>query len=122
MCLHFPVRVSASGTQLSGELYLPKGARGLTIRVVHGESEVQRRRMAVLLAAVRVATRTIQSETPLSSGEMLYVIDWVRSRRLLQSFQIGLMAPRADRDAALKAASRRPVSVSAVYTGLACPA
>jgi hypothetical protein len=78
--------------------------------------------MAVLLAAVRVATLTLQAPAPLSSGEMLYIIDWVRSRRLLQRFPIGLMAPKADRDAAIKAASRRPVAVSAVFSGLACPA
>lgn len=112
LCLHFPVSVPAHGRALTGELYLPKAARALRVCIVR-EDPTWCRRLGSLLASPTVATLTLRSDTAVSAGEMIDIVDWVRSRRLLRSLEIRILAPASDEAALRKAALVRPVAVSA---------
>lgn len=113
LCLHVPVTVSTRGRVLTGELYLPKAALALRVCIMHGENEMTCRRLGSLLTNDTTATLTLRSDSPVSAGEMIGVVDWIRSRRLLQTLSIKIVAPPSDAHAVITAATYRPVAVSA---------
>jgi hypothetical protein len=113
LCLHVPVSIESNGRTLSGELYLPRNAQALRICILHGENAVTCRRLGALLTNDETATLTLHADGPICAGEMIGVVDWVRSRRLLQSLAIKIIAPPRDAYAVKKAAMFRPVAVSA---------
>lgn len=93
LCLHVPVTVRVDGEALCGELYLPKGARSIRLCVLHRESAITCSRLGSLLTNSHTATLALRSDEPVSSELVLGVADWVRSRRLLQTLAIRVVAP-----------------------------
>lgn len=112
--LHVPVTVSLPGTTMAGRLSIPRNATALGVCIEHPGSEIEHRKLTAQLASIDVAALTIHATEPLSVGDMVAVIDWVRARRLLRSLPIGIIAPGSEGAAALKAAQHRPVAVPAV--------
>lgn len=90
--LHIPVRVPVQGREIRGELYLPKAARALRLCIVN-ENRTWCRRLGCLLTNASTATLTLRSETVVTTGELLEIVAWVRSRRLLGSLGVRLLAP-----------------------------
>jgi hypothetical protein len=114
LCLHIPVAISLGTRTLHGELALP--ARAGEVRIcIGGESDrVADRREARRYAEREIAALNLVSPTAMSSGDLLKIIDWVHSRRLLQSLPISLLTPSKQARAAMKAAHHRPACVSSV--------
>lgn len=112
--LHVPVSVAVPGTTLSGRLSIPRTATALGVCIEHPGREDEQIELASQLADIGVATLSIHAESRLSLGDLVSIIDWVRSRRLLRALPIGLIAPGAEGAAALRAAQHRPVAVPAV--------
>lgn len=112
--LHVPVSIAISGTTFSGRLSVPRTATALGICIEHPGHEREQRKLTSLLADIGVAALTVRAEAPLSLSQMVGLVDWVRSRRLLRALPIGIIAPGAEGAAALKAAQHRPVAVPAV--------
>jgi hypothetical protein len=112
--LHVPVSVSLSGMTMPGSLSIPRTAAALGVCIEHPGQERDTKRLIGDLARVGLATLTVRAEETLSLGDMVSLIDWVRSRRLLRALPIGVIAPGAEGAAALKAAQHRPVAVPAV--------
>jgi hypothetical protein len=109
-----PVSVSLSGMTMPGSLSIPRTAAALGVCIEHPGQERDTKRLIGDLARVGLATLTVRAEETLSLGDMVSLIDWVRSRRLLRALPIGVIAPGAEGAAALKAAQHRPVAVPAV--------
>lgn len=112
LCLHFPVNVPAHGRSFSGELFLPKAAKALRVCIVN-EDETWCRRLGSLLTNATVATLALRADTAVSAGELIDIVDWVRTRRLLRTLGIRVIAPASQQEALQKAARFRPVAVSA---------
>jgi hypothetical protein len=115
ICLRIPVTVSLGQRILHGELALPAHAAEVRICVAHESDKALQRRESRRCTKRAIAALDLQSDEALSSGDLLRVIDWVRSRRLLQRLPISLVLPSEDAVAALKAAHHRPASVFGVY-------
>lgn len=90
--LHVPVSVPVQGRAISGELYLPKAARALRLCIVN-ENTTWCRRLGSLLTNSTTATLTLRSEETVTAGELLEIVAWVRSRRLLGSLGVRLLNP-----------------------------
>lgn len=114
LCLHIPVAISLGQRILAGELALPAGATELRLCVGRESDRAEQRREARRCAKRDIAALNLESAATMTSGDLLKVIDWVRSRRLLQPLAISLVTPLADTRAALKAAHHRPACVSGV--------
>lgn len=114
LCLHIPVAISLGQRVLHGELALPAGATELRLSIGRESDRAVQRRDARRLAKRDIAALNLESGKTMTSGDLLKVIDWVRSRRLLQPLPISLVTPSADARAALKAAHHRPASISSV--------
>jgi hypothetical protein len=114
ICLRIPVAISLGQRILHGELALPAQASHVRVCIVNDGDKVERLN-ARRYAKRKVAVLNLHSADALSSGDLLHVIDWVRSRRLLQQLTISLVLPADDAVAALKAAHHRPASVSGVF-------
>jgi hypothetical protein len=112
--LQVPVNVELCETTLPGSLCIPQTATALGLCIEHPGEERYHRNLVRQLAAVGVAALTVRPERQLSLNEMVALVDWVRSRKLLRSLPIGLIAPAPEGPAALKAAEHRPVAVPAV--------
>jgi hypothetical protein len=112
--LQVPVSVALTGTTMPGSLSIPRTACALGVCIEHPGQERETKRLVADLARVGLAALTVRSEESLSLGDIVALIDWVRSRKLLRSLPIGLIAPGAEGAAALKAAQHRPVAVPAV--------
>jgi hypothetical protein len=87
-----------------GELYLPKAARTLRLCILHGENPVTSRRLGSLLANDETAVLTLRTDAAVSARELSGIVDWIRSRRLLQRLAIRMIAAPPD---------PRPAAVSA---------
>lgn len=114
VCLHIPVSLSVGGQTLRGDLALPARASEVRVCIGRNRDRAAQRREAQECAKHEIAALNFSTPTSMTSGDLLRVIDWVRSRRLLQPLPISLMTPSADARAALKAAHHRPASVSGV--------
>ncbi len=114
VCLQVPVSVALEGTTIPGSLSIPRTATALGVCIEHPGDERANRRLVRQLAQADIAALTVRARAQLSLREMVTLIDWVRSRRLLQSLPIGLIAPKSEGSAALKAAQHRSVAVPAV--------
>ena len=112
LCLHFPVNVPAHGRTFAGELFLPKAAKALRVCIVD-EDQTWCRRLGSLLTSSTVATLTLRSDGAVSAGQLIDIVDWVRSRRLLRSLGIRILAPASDAAALQKARLFRPAAISA---------
>ena len=114
LCLHIPVAISLGERILHGELALPARAREVRVCIGDVSNRAAKRRTARKCAEREIAALNIESTAIMTSGELLKIIDWVRSRRLLQPLPISLLTPSAQARAAIKAAHHRPASVSGV--------
>lgn len=114
LCLHIPVAISLGSRTLHGELSLPAHANEVRVCIGGSGDRAAQRREARKYAEREIALLNLVSATTMSSGDLLKVIDWVRSRRLLQPLPISLLTPSTQARAALKAAHHRPASVSGV--------
>jgi hypothetical protein len=114
--LTIPVRIALGDRTLTGHLALPPTATEVRVSIGGAGSTVEQRRQAHLCARAAIASLNLQSPTDMTSGDLLKVIDWVRSRRLLQPLTVSLVTPPACALAALKAAHHRPASVCGVLT------
>jgi hypothetical protein len=112
--LQVPVSIALTGTTIAGSLSIPRTASALGVCIEHPGQERETKRLVADLAVLGIAALTLRCEEALSLGDIVAVIDWVRSRRLLRSLPIGFIAPGAEGAAALKAAQHRPVAVPAV--------
>lgn len=112
--LQVPVNVDLFETSFPGSLCIPRTATALGLCIEHPGEERYHRNLAKQLAEVGVAALTVRPDRQLSLNEMVALVDWVRSRRLLRALPIGLIAPATEGAAALKAAEHRPVAVPAV--------
>lgn len=113
LCLHIPVVISLGSRALCGELALPAHAREVRVCVADIADPAAARREARKCAECDIASLNLEC-VAMTSGDLLRVIDWVRSRRLLQQLPISILAPSSATRAALKAAHHRPASVSRV--------
>lgn len=93
LCLHVPVTVCTNGLRLSGELYLPKAARAVRLCILQGESAIVSRRLGSLLANSDNASLTLRSDNPLTIDQFEDIVAWIRSRRLLESLSVKIVAP-----------------------------
>jgi|GEM_PF-6953738 len=93
LCLHVPVSVCADGRTFSGDLYLPKAAQALRLCILQGQSRVAAQRLGALLANGETATLTLNTDEPLTAAEATGIIEWIRTRRLLQRLAIKVIAP-----------------------------
>lgn len=93
LCLHVPVNVSTNGRLLCGDLFLPKAPAVLRLCVLQGESAVTSRRLGSLLANAETATLSLCTDAPLSADEAIGILEWIRSRRLLQHLAVKVIAP-----------------------------
>lgn len=114
LCLHIPVAISLGSRTLHGELALPARASEVRVCIGDGTDRAAQRREARKCAQREIAALNLECATTMSSGDLLKVIDWVRSRRLLQPLPISLLTPSAQALVALKAAHHRPASVTGV--------
>jgi hypothetical protein len=114
LCLHIPVAISLGSRALHGELALPARASEVRVCIGDGSDRAAARREARRYAEREIAALNLVSTTTMTSGDLLKVIDWVHSRRLLQALRISLLTPSAQARAALKAAHHRPACVSCV--------
>lgn len=114
LCLHIPVAISLGERVLQGELALPASANELRVCIGRESDRSVQRREARKCAKREIAALNLQSAMTMTSGDLLKVIDWVRSRRLLQPLPISLVLPSSDTRAGLKAAHHRPASVASV--------
>lgn len=112
--LHVPIKVTIPGITMAGRLSIPRTATALTVCIEHPGGEGEIRKLTAMLAKAGIATLTLRAEQTLTLRDIVAVIDWIRSRRLLRSLPIGIIAPGAEGAAALKAAQHRPVAVPAV--------
>ncbi len=112
--LQVPVSIALPATSIPGSLSIPRTAAALGLIIEHPGEERDTKKLIGDLAHAGLAALKIRTEQPLSLGDMLALIDWVRSRRLLRSLSIGIIAPGAEGAVALKAAQHRPVAVPAV--------
>jgi hypothetical protein len=112
--LQVPVSVALARTAMPGSLSIPRTAAALGVCIEHPGQERETKQLIGDLARVGIAALTVRAEQELSLGDMVALIDWVRSRRLLRSLPIGFIAPGSEGAAALKAAQHRPVAVPAV--------
>jgi hypothetical protein len=112
--LQVPVSIALPGTAMPGTLSIPRTATALGVCIEHPGQERDMKHLVGDLARVGIAALTVRADAELSLGDMVALIDWVRSRRLLRSLPIGLIAPGGEGAAALKAAQHRPVAVPAV--------
>jgi hypothetical protein len=112
--LAVPARISLGGTTFAASLCVPRTASALVICIQHPGQERDCADLAGHLAAAGLAALTIRAEHALSLSDMIALVDWVRSRRLLRSLRIGVIAHGAEGAIALKAAEHRPVAVPAV--------
>ena len=113
LCLHIPVAISLGSRTLRGELALPAHAHEVRVCIGDEIDRAAQRREARRYAQHEIAALNLP-DTPMTSGELLKVIDWVRSRRLLQPLPISLLTPSTQARAALKAAHHRPACVLGV--------
>lgn len=114
LCLHIPVAISLGQRVLHGELALPASATQLRVCIGRESDRALQRREARRCAKREIAALNLESALTMTSGDLIKVIDWVRSRRLLRPMQISLVLPSTDTRAALKAAHHRPASVAGV--------
>lgn len=114
LCLHIPVSISLGQRAIQGELALPAGATELRICVGRESDRTLQRREARRCAKREIAALNLQSAMTMTSGDLIKVIDWARSRTLLRPLPISLVLPSSDTRAGLKAAHHRPASVSGV--------
>lgn len=112
--LQVPVSVALAGATMRGSLSIPRTATALGVCIEHPGQERDQRELVRRLADHGIAALTVRCPRQLSLGDMVALIDWVRSRRLLRSLPIAIIAPGAEGAAALKAAQHRPVAVPAV--------
>lgn len=112
--LQVPVNVALGGLTMPGSLSIPRTAAALGVCIEHPGQERDTKQLVGNLAREGLAALTIRAEEQLSLGDIVALIDWVRSRRLLRSLPIGIIAPGAEGASALKAAQHRPVAVPAV--------
>lgn len=110
LCLHIPVAIPLGSRTLHGELALPAHASEVRVCVGDGTDRAAQRRQARKCAARAIAALNVES-ADMTSGDLLKIIDWVRSRRLLQPLPISLVTPSTQALAALKAAHHRPACV-----------
>lgn len=121
LCLNIPVAISLGERVLHGELALPASATQLRVCIGREGDQALQRREARRCAKREIAALNLQSAMTMTSGDLLKVIDWVRSRRLLQPLPISLVLPSSDTRAALKAAHHRPASIAGVLVMNAQP-
>lgn len=121
LCLHIPISISLGQRDIQGELALPAHATELRVCVGRESDRVLQRREARRCAKRDIAALNLQSTMTMTSGELIKVIDWVRSRRLLQPLPISLVLPSTDTRAGLKAAHHRPASVAGVLVLKSAP-
>lgn len=93
LCLHVPVTVCTNGLTLPGELYLTKAARAVRLCILQGESAITARRFGSLIANGENASLTLRSDAPLSIDQFEEIVAWIRSRRLLGSLAVKVVAP-----------------------------
>jgi hypothetical protein len=77
---------------LPGELFLPKNARSLRLCILKDETAVACRRIGSLLSNAQTATLTLRTDAPISLREVGTIVEWVRSRRLLGTLAIKIVA------------------------------
>lgn len=121
LCLHIPVSISLGQRVIEGELALPAGATELRLCVGRESDRTLQRREARRCAKREIAALNLQSAMSMTSGDLIKVIDWVRSRRLLRPLPIALVLPTSDTRAGLKAAHHRPASVAGVLVLKSAP-
>ena len=114
LCLHIPVTLSLGQRTFAGELALPARATEVRVCIGDGTNRTGQRREARKCAERAIAALSLENAETMSSGDLLRVIDWVRSRRLLRSLPISILTASAQTRAALKAAHHRPACVSCV--------
>lgn len=114
LCLHLPVAIPLGTRVLHGELALPAGAKELRVSVYGERESGAQQREARRLARREIAALSLESAATMTSGDLIRVVDWVRSRRLLQPMPISLALPAAQTLAGLKAAHHRPACVCGV--------
>lgn len=112
--LEVPARISLGRKTFAASLCIPRTATALAVCIQHPGQERESAGLAGDLAAAGIAALTVCAEQALSLSDMIALVDWVRSRRLLRSLRIGLIAHGAEGATALKAAQHRPVAVPAV--------
>jgi hypothetical protein len=114
LCLHIPVAISLGSRTLHGELALPARASEVRVCIADAPDRAVQRREARRYAEREIAALNLVSAATMTSGDLLKVIDWVHSRRLLQTLRISLLTSSTQARAALKAAHHRPACVSGV--------
>lgn len=112
--LNIPVSIQLGRRTLQGQLALPATATQVRVCIADGAGYMAQRREVRKYAERAIAALNIECATDMSSGDLLKVIDWVRSRRLLQPLPISLVTSSTYAIAALKAAHHRPASVTRV--------
>lgn len=112
--LNIPVSIPLGHHTLQGQLALPATATQVRVCITDGAGYMAQRREARKYAERAVAALNLECAAEMSSGDLLKVIDWVRSRRLLQPLPISLVTSSNYALAALKAAHHRPASVTRV--------
>lgn len=112
--LQVPVSVALEWSTMRASLSIPRTATALSVCIEHPGQEQDNRDLVARLAALGVASLTVRTIRQLSLSEMVTLIDWVRSRRLLRSLPIALITPGSEGAVALKAAQHRSVAVPAV--------
>jgi hypothetical protein len=112
--LQVPVSVALERSTMRASLSIPRTATALSVCIEHPGQEQEHRDLVGRLAAIDVAALTVRSFGQLSLTDMVTLIDWVRSRRLLRSLPIALITPGSEGAVALKAAQHRSVAVPAV--------
>jgi hypothetical protein len=115
--LHVPVSVPVQGRAIRGELYLPKAARALRLCIVN-ENRTWCQRLGSLLTNPSTATLTLRSENAITTGELLEIVAWVRSRRLLGALGLRLLTSplfglKSAHDGSARRAERRVLRVRA---------
>jgi len=105
---HVSLMIRVRGRRLGAELSLPKSAEALGVSIVHDERKARHRRMSALLAKIHLGTLTLYCPTPLSPGEVVGIVEWVRSRKLFQRLPVGIIAA-GDPRTVLKAPWRKPI-------------
>lgn len=112
--LNIPVAIPIGRRTLQGQLALPATANQVRICITDAAGYIAQRQQARKYAERAVAALNLECAAEMSSGDLLKVIDWVRSRRLLQPLPIALVTNSDYALAALKAAHHRPASVTRV--------
>jgi dienelactone hydrolase len=134
--MHRPLSIELADVQLTGDLLLPDGARGLVV-FVHGSgssrlstrnqqvaSYLSERGLATLLFDLLSAaeeridriTSELRFDIPLLTQRLVGVLDWVAAESELSFLPVGLFGASTGAAAAILSAVQRPEQVRAIVS------